>query len=310
MSIKEVKSLTDLGKFVKDYRSDIPEGTCDNRIADAFFAEEANENDTEIKKDYASKAKRLLGRMSKKAKALSGQARKEAWARFWDMQKFYMDHAVLKDTPLLTDKDRERFLNAGVHIKKSLKLARTHAHYLLSKGLVNKRCVIAKDPKSGMFGIFTKQPPRNADSIIEEINLNDNAAHLEITPSPYRHGDKIQKHFNALVALDHWIGASYVEVPVHAFTAWGAEEIIRTVCPEIKPENIIHVAEKGTDWENDDFPVDDTVMEVGGEDEHYANSVADMTNIWESAEQQHDMILQQLDNAISEQLAAERGEEL
>lgn len=223
------------------------------------------------------------------------------------MQKFYKDHAVLKDTPILTDKDRERFLNAGVHIKKSLKLARSHAHYLLSKGLVNKRCVIAKDPKSGMFGIFTKQPPRDADSIIEEINLNDNAQHLEITPSPYRHGDKIQKHFNCLVCLDHWIAASYVDVPVRAFSEFGAEEILKNICPEI---TIVHIAEKGTDWENDDFPVDDTVTEVGGEDEHYANSIADLTNTWQSADDQHNRIISILDEKISAQLTAERGEEL
>ena len=307
MSIEQVKSLNQLGKWVRDYRSDIPEGTCDNRIADAFYTQETDDNEREIKADFANKAKRLLGRLSKKAKALSGEARKQAWSRFWDVQKFYKDHGVLKDTPLLTDKDRERFLNAGVHIKKSLKLARTHAHYLLSKGLVNKRCVIAKDPKSGMFGIFTKQPPRDADSIIEEINLNDNAQHLEITPSPYRHGDKIQKHFNCLVCLDHWIAASYIDVPVRAFSEFGAEEILMDICPEI---TIVHIAEKGTDWENDDFPVDDTVIEVGGEDEHYANSIADLTNTWQSADDQHNRIISILDEQISAQLAAERGEQL
>jgi hypothetical protein len=305
MSIEQVKSLNQLGKWVRDYRSDIPEGTCDNRIADAFYNEQADHDDAEIKKDYANKAKRLLGRLSKKAKALSGEARKQAWSRFWDVQTFYKNHAVLKDTPILSDKDRERFLNAGVHIKKSLKLARSHAHYLLSKGLVNKRCVIAKDPKSGMFGIFTKQPPRDADSIIEEINLNDNAQHLEITPSPYRHGDKIQKHFNCMVCLDHWIAASYVDVPVRAFSEFGAEEILKNICPEI---TIVHIAEKGTDWENDDFPVDDTVMEVGGEDEHYANSIADLTNTWQSADDQHNRIISILDEQISAQLEAERGE--
>ena len=110
MSIEQVKSLNQLGKWVRDYRSDIPEGTCDNRIADAFYNEQADHDDAEIKKDYANKAKRLLGRLSKKAKALSGETRKEAWSRFWDVQKFYKDHAVLKDTPILSDKDRERFL--------------------------------------------------------------------------------------------------------------------------------------------------------------------------------------------------------
>ena len=307
MSIKEVKSLTELGKFVRDYRSDIPEGTCDNRIADAFYTQQTDDNEREIKADFANKAKRLLGRMSKKAKKLSGEARKQAWSRFWDVQKFYKDHNVLKDTPEPTDADRKRFLNAGVHIKRSLKLARRHAHYLLSKGLVNKRCIIAKDPKSGMFGIFTKQPPRDADCVIEEINLNDNAQHLEITPSPYRHGDKIQKHFDCLVCLDHWIGASYVNVPVRAFSAFGAEEILKEVDASII---IIEVTEKGSDWENDDFPVDDTVMEVGGQDEHYANSVADLTNMWQSAEDQHNRIISIIDDDISAQLAAERGEQI
>jgi len=316
MSIEQVKSLNQLGKWVRDYRSDIPEGTCDNRIADAFYTQETDDNEREIKADFANRAKRLLGRLSKKAKALSGEARKQAWSRFWDLQGFYKHHGVLQDTPQPTDEKRARWLKLGMHVKKSLKIARRHAHYLLSKGLVpdgygdqsdDPRCIIAKCPDSGMFGVFTKQGPINPNTIIEEITLADNAEIMEITPSPYRHGDKIQKHFNCLVCLDHWIAASYVELPVRAYTAWGAEASLMEICPEIK---VLHVTEKGTDWENDDFPVDDTVIEVGGEDEQYANSIADLTSTWATAEQQHDQIMEQLDNAISEQLAAERGEQL
>ena len=288
ISINRIKSFADAF-----------DGTCDDRRADKHYRDKAQETEEDIRKDYKSQALKVLRKLSGTAKKLSGEARKQAWEIFWADKKSFIKRGILEpDSAPITDEQRVKWVKLGLHIRSRLHIARKHAHYLLTKGFA-ERCIIAKDPKSGQFGIFTKNPPRNEDHIIEVIDQADNAEQLaKITTAPYRHGDKIQKTYNVTGYIDKWVAGSYFEIQVRAFTEWGAELIVKEAAPNV---TILEATEKATDWENDDFPADDTVVSSDNfDDEEWTNSVADLTNPWTTAEETHDANVSRIESSIAQ----------
>ena len=326
-------AINRLKDFVSDYRNDIPDGSiCDHR-ADRHFQDQLADNESRIKADYSNRAAKHLRKLAAKAKALSSEAREKAWARFWSLKAHYVSQGLSKNQPKIDTKERNQWLRGGLHVRNSLKTARDHAHFLLTKGLADK-CIIGRLGDTGLIGIWTKQPPKDAACVIETIMPADNALAIEgyyattdltsktdkeITAdlkeikarqrhatekAPYRHGDNIMKQFGVLLAVDPHIDESYVELTIRAHTAWGVDVILAEVAPHL---TLIHVEEKGADWEEDAFPADDYMGEVVGndDDEVFVNSLADLMNPYVTAEDMHDSITQQIEDALD----AARGEE-
>ena len=327
ISINRIKSFVD--QF---------DNTCDDNRADRHYAADRRDTENQIRKDYAERAKKQLGKLSRAAKKLSGHPRKLAWKHFFNVKNKLVQQGILPpDREPLTEKKRAAYLRLGLHIRTSLKAARDHARFLITKGLA-ERCILAKDPKTGHFGIFTKNPPYKQDSIIEIIlppsrldhdpnetnawvrsakptTVTQSYANEDGTytiqqyratempvkvihptkPAPYRHGDKIQKSFTVSGYVDRYIADSYFEIQVRAFSAWGAELMVKEAAPEVTVEDVAEIA---SDWENQDFPADDTLTGIDSDDEASTNSLADLICPYHTAEEQYETICNSIDAAF------------
>ena len=84
ISINRIKSFADAF-----------DGTCDDRRADKHYAADSQDTENQIRKDYAERAKKQLGKLSRAAKKLSGPPRKMAGKHFFNVKNKLVQQGLL-----------------------------------------------------------------------------------------------------------------------------------------------------------------------------------------------------------------------